>query len=146
MKKVSTQIPGIVVGTIGGASPDGKPLVRWESENEELQAIPAAWFSDPPDWDACKGSRCIVGFENGDPDKPLLLGLLDAPATPVKTRAAASTNPEVLHLESEKELVLKCGKAQVSLRADGRVVILGGYVVSRSRGVNKIKGGSVQIN
>ena len=33
-----------------------------------------------------------------------------------------------------------------NLRADGRVMILGGYVLSRSTGVNKIKGGSVQIN
>lgn len=32
------------------------------------------------------------------------------------------------------------------LRRNGRVVIRGAYVETRSRGVNRIKGGSVQIN
>jgi hypothetical protein len=42
--------------------------------------------------------------------------------------------------------VLQCGSASLTLRRDGRVLIRGAYVETHSRGVNRIKGGSVKIN
>jgi len=44
------------------------------------------------------------------------------------------------------QLVLRCGRASITLTAAGKVLIEGAYVSSRSTGVNRIKGGSVQIN
>jgi hypothetical protein len=42
--------------------------------------------------------------------------------------------------------VLRCGKASITLTSAGKVLIRGTYVLSRSSGVNKIKGGSIQLN
>jgi hypothetical protein len=42
--------------------------------------------------------------------------------------------------------VLRCGQASVTLTKAGKVLIRGTYVSSRSSGVNRIKGGSVQLN
>jgi hypothetical protein len=43
-------------------------------------------------------------------------------------------------------LVLRCGKASITLSADGKIVVRGTHVVSHSSGLNRIKGGSVQVN
>ena len=42
--------------------------------------------------------------------------------------------------------VLVRGKASITLTREGKVLIRGTYLSSRSSGVNRIKGGSVQIN
>ena len=53
---------------------------------------------------------------------------------------------ERLELTAEREIVLRCGKASITLTRAGKVLIRGDYISSRSSGVNKIKGGSVQLN
>lgn len=49
-------------------------------------------------------------------------------------------------IDAADEIVLRCGKASITLRRNGRVVIRGTYVETRAEGVNRVKGGSVQIN
>jgi hypothetical protein len=49
-------------------------------------------------------------------------------------------------IDGKDEIVLRCGHASITLRRNGRVVIRGTYVESRSKGTNRIKGGSVLIN
>jgi uncharacterized protein (DUF2345 family) len=53
---------------------------------------------------------------------------------------------EQVVIEGKKEIVLKCGKSSITLTRAGKVLIRGAYVLSRSSGVNRIKGGSVQVN
>jgi hypothetical protein len=48
--------------------------------------------------------------------------------------------------EAKEEIVLRCGKASITLTRAGKVLIRGAYLLNRSSGVNRIKGGSVQIN
>jgi hypothetical protein len=47
---------------------------------------------------------------------------------------------------AEDEIVLRCGRASITLTRAGKVLIRGAYLLNRSSGVNRIKGGSVQIN
>jgi hypothetical protein len=49
-------------------------------------------------------------------------------------------------VSAKEELVLRCGKASITLTKAGKVMIKGSYLLSRSSGVNRIKGGSVQLN
>lgn len=63
----------------------------------------------------------------------------------VKPLAVVVDGKQVL-IEAADEIVLRCGEATITLRRNGRVIIRGAYVETRSRGVNRIKGGSVQIN
>jgi hypothetical protein len=53
---------------------------------------------------------------------------------------------ERLVVSAKEQLVLRCGKASVTLTKAGKVLIQGSYVLSRSSGVNRIKGASVQLN
>lgn len=143
-------VSGVVVGVVDGETDDGRPLVRWGKGPRRGCPAQVVWMEKPPEWSVCKGLRAALAFEDGDQTKPILLGLLDSPPSgsqlPTEAQLVTETKPKVLRIESEQELILECGEAKISLRADGRVVILGGYVLSRSKGANKIKGGSVQIN
>ena len=74
----------------------------------------------------------------------IILGVLAAGATPAA--AEARVDGKKVTLSGEEEVTLKCGKASITLTAAGKVLIKGEYVLSRSSGVNRIKGGAVQIN
>ena len=131
------QLPAVLIGEIVSVNETGAPCVRW-NEGAPVVAL-GAWIPGSPRWLDCIGARAILGFIDGDEQQPIVLGLLDAPR-------AANGPPETLRLESTRELHLQCGDAKVSLRHDGRVEIRGTHVISRSSGVNKVKGGSVFIN
>ena len=90
--------------------------------------------------------------------QPVLLGLrqprpeLEAElpsATRSATRSedlAATVDGNRVHLEGKDEVVLRCGKASITMRRNGRIVIRGVQVESRATGRNRIKGGAVLIN
>jgi hypothetical protein len=97
----------------------------------------------------------LLLFEEGDPGRPIVVGLLRdqlpheapaaepaVPAGPVEVEADGRR----VEVEAADELVLRCGQASIVLRRNGRVIIRGTYVETRSKGVNRIKGGSVLIN
>ena len=89
-------------------------------------------------------------FEDGEPRRPVVMGCLtQKEAWPQAERPAqveVDTDGERLVVSAKKELVLRCGKASITLTKAGKVLIQGAYVSSRSSGVNRIKGGSVQLN
>jgi hypothetical protein len=95
-----------------------------------------------------RGLEALIAYPNGDPDRPVVLGLLrpqDAPARPAAPLTAV-VDDETVCFEAKRQIVLKCGKASITLTRAGKVLIRGAYVLTRSSGVNRIKGGSVQIN
>ncbi len=131
-----TQLPGVAVGRVVGTE-DGKPLVQHNGGAAHRASV--VWMPNAPDWSSCRGLRVALAFAEGDSARPLVLGLIDPPPR-------SKTSPETLRIESGRELVIECGKAKIALRADGRIEIRGGHLISRSSGPNKIKGGSVHIN
>jgi hypothetical protein len=103
-------------------------------------SVPARAAGDPP-------REALLVFEDERSDRPIVVGLLapSAPAKPGKAVTAVVDGKQVV-IDAQDEIVLRCGEASITLRRNGRVVIRGAYVETRSRGVNRIKGGSVQIN
>ena len=102
------------------------------------------------------GKEIALLFEDGDSAKPIILGIMRGGrlrgtnvsearflALPVE---AFKIDEDIVILSAKREIVLQCGKASITLTSAGKLLINGEYVVSRSSGVNKIRGGSVQIN
>ncbi|MCH9686221.1 MAG: hypothetical protein K0V04_32610 [Deltaproteobacteria bacterium] len=107
---------------------------------------------DPSERAQLSASRpaVVLLFEDGDPGRPIVVGLLHdravQPEAPATTAPPPAAQMRCVEIEADQELVLRCGKASITLRRDGRVHVRGTYVETRSKGVNRIKGGSVQIN
>jgi hypothetical protein len=95
------------------------------------------------------GMPVMLVFEDGDPLRPLLIGLvrtLPATRTGLPKTTHAKVDGQRIEFAAKDEVVLRCGEASITLRRNGRVVIKGAYVETRSRGTNRIKGGHVSIN
>jgi hypothetical protein len=96
----------------------------------------------------------VLLFEEGDPARPIVIAvvpsatpLLDAvlaprPAAPAEARVDGKR----VVLEGTTEVILRCGKASIVLRADGQVTVRGTAIRSEARGAHKIRGGKVEIN
>jgi hypothetical protein len=51
-----------------------------------------------------------------------------------------------IEIVADEKLVIKCGEGQISMGPDGTVIIRGQRILSRAKGMNKVKGAAVQIN
>lgn len=89
------------------------------------------------------GARVVVGYTQAD-ERPIIIGRLfekAAEATPI-----VRLDGERLVFDAKRQIELRCGEASIVLTRAGKVIIRGTYVLSRSRGANKIKGAYVDIN
>jgi uncharacterized protein (DUF2345 family) len=94
----------------------------------------------------------VLLFEAGDVRRPMIVGVLQERS--VAHDAASLSQPLVsvqadddrFVVSAEREIVLRCGEASITLTRAGKVLIKGTYVLSRSSGYNKIKGAAVDIN
>lgn len=134
---------GYILGMMLGVDVAGQPIVKIAHDDEEglVSISAAAWAPEGNDWAPWIGKEFVCTRKAGSNDEVLLLGPLC-----VSNYRETEGPSETIHLKAQKELILECGEAKIHLRADGKIVVLGGYIVQRSRGVHKIRGASVQIN
>lgn len=147
------------VGWVVGTTAEGGALVDFPGNG--LGALPArtSMALEPAALAraAAEGQGAILLFENGDPSLPLLVGLLQTPsATPLIDAALERSLEDVpkearvdgkrVVIEGRDEVVLRCGKATLTLRRDGQVLLRGINIRTEAEEVQRIKGGTVQIN
>ena len=165
--------PGeVVIGTLTGLDHQGKALVEFPGSinAKAIKAISTASISLQH-----TGRQVALLFENNDLEKPIIVGLIHNPLQDIldnfelgnKESSNNDTNNsdsekqdntltttvddmlldgERMVFEAKKEIVLKCGESSITLTKAGKILIKGKYLLNRSSGVNRIVGGSVQIN
>jgi hypothetical protein len=102
------------------------------------------------------GREVLLLFEEGNRDRPIVVAWMVAPGGASVAIDARLPEPEAerearvdgkrVVIEARQEILLRCGKGYILIREDGRIVIKGTDLLSRSSGINKIKGGAVRIN
>lgn len=136
------RIDGVVIGTLLELDVIGSPRVDYPGN----PAGPLAARSLAALDSSKVGREVALMFEGGDPAKPIVVGVLQRPGRPEPKPMDVEVDGERLVFSARNEIVLRCGKASITLTRAGKVLLRGAYVSSRSSGVNRIKGGSVQIN
>lgn len=144
--KQATQLDGVVIGVLMSFTEAGMPLVAFLGNQSDAGITAHSTTVFKRDDIGC---QVALLFEGGDPQRPIVIGRIQHPQEIVqqqKKNISAELDNERLEFNAKKEIVLRCGKASITLTKAGKIILRGAYVLSRSSGVYKIKGGSVQIN
>jgi hypothetical protein len=139
----------VVQGHLDGIDDDGRLLFRATGASA---SVTVSIGVELPDGALVKAARVgrrafVVMSEEG----PILAGLLrervasgarDALPGALEVRV----DGETVRLNAESTLELRCGKARLVLRRDGRVTLEGAHIVSSSTGPHRIKGATIALN
>lgn len=139
---------GIVIGELIGMTNEGRtPLICYPGQ-PGTAALFARTVVDL--YGPLIGRQVVLMFEGADPSRPIVMGVLqEGEGWTLDKRpdqVEVDVDGERMLVTAKEQLVLRCGKASITLTKAGKVMIKGSYVLSRSSGVNRIKGGSVQLN
>jgi hypothetical protein len=139
-------LPAVVVAEFTGLGDDGAPLVRLPGQADAIRArtvvaLPAR----------LAGRQVLVVHETGRQGAPIVTGVLreegDAGAAlPPGAPFELEVDGQRVALVARQQLVLRCGEASVTLTREGKILLRGTYVSSRSSGVHRIHGAVVEIN
>jgi len=121
---------GASVGKLVGLAADRGPIVTVDGSTGRIPARTCL----PLDSDDV-GRDVVLLFEGGNRDKPIVMGLVQRPG-----------ERKAIVLTAEDGITLRSGVASITLDRDGKIVIRGAHVVSHASGVNRIRGGSVELN
>jgi hypothetical protein len=136
---------GVVIGVLVRLDRDNHPLVVFPGSPQSDCIVAKTTLSFT---NGDLGKEVALLFENGDPQCPIIIGRLQYPR-PIGDKPQtihAELDGEKLVLCADREIVLKCGKSSITLTGAGKIILRGASIFSRSSGLNRIKGGSVQIN
>jgi hypothetical protein len=139
-------LPGVLIARLAAIDERGHFFVELPDEVSQLRG-PAR--SVVPISQQSLGRSVVVAFEYGRIEAPVILGVLWKEANENSQSSQplqATIDDQRIEIAAENEIVLRCGKASITLTRAGKVLIRGAYLLSRASGVNRIKGGSVQVN
>jgi hypothetical protein len=144
----STQLPGAIIGVLIGFQDEGRtPLVIFPGQLTD-GAVPARSTKDVHG--AHIGREVALLFEGSDARRPIIIACLqkadDSPLAGSLGQVEIEADGSRMIVSAKEQLVLRCGKASITLTKAGKVLLQGTYVSHRSSGVMRIKGGSVQLN
>jgi hypothetical protein len=141
-------MPAVTIGELVGLTDGGRmPLVVVPGQAGRA-ALAARTVVDLHG--AHIGKQVVLMFEASNPGKPIVMGVLRGeeywPLEEKPGQVEVDIDGERLIVSARDQLILRCGKASITLNKAGKVLIRGTFVASTSSGVNRVKGGSIQLN
>ena len=128
----------VVVGTLAGINDSGEPLVRHPLDPSGRVLLARTTVPIVPEQ---VDREVVLAFESSDLGKPIVLGVLRlpdgqepseprvVPPTVIQPIVQATLDGEQLVLTAQNEIVLRCGKASLTLTRAGKVLIRGTYLL-----------------
>ena len=152
------KISGIRVGKIADITDQGHVFVDFEGNHLGPLSARFAGSMEPKlrKIYAAGDHKVLIVFEDDDPKLPIIIDTLcdsldeTSDKDPVALQMEEAENVFIdgkrFTFDAKEQIVLRCGKSSITLTRAGKILIRGAYLLNRSSGVNRIKGGSVQIN
>jgi len=146
---VPPQVDGLMLGTLHSLDEAGNALVQPDSLQEGPFSAISMIALKPEDVGI---ARFVLGFQDGNPRKPIILGRVWAPPAEASTAdTATSANAQSpmrkkLVVQADEELELRCGQAVILLQGDGRIQLRGRTIINHADALYRIRGGTIQIN
>ena len=160
------QIDQIILGYVSGTDAQSRPLVSFVYAGQKYQ-VPALVTGAVSS--KVKARQVALSFVGGDLHSPIILGEVYSPLSdmlsnmeiaekPFSDREQTEDDADTLQgqpvivdgqrvvIEGSEQVQLKCGDASITLTKAGKILIRGKYLLNRASGVNRIVGGSVQVN
>ena len=156
--EIKKKVSGIRIGHIHSVNEEGQIFVDYPGN---IAGPLPARFAESLKQKLKEGSgpadeKVLIVFENDDPSLPIVVDIIrEAVDITEKTDdiALRITETDDVYVDGRRvtfdardQIEFRCGKASITLTRAGKVLIRGAYLLSRSTGVNRIKGGSVQLN
>jgi hypothetical protein len=160
----------VIIGELTQLSALGEPMVDFALNKTHHPIVSISTVSITPKQ---VGRKVVLMFNQGNLTKPIIIGFVHSPlqemienfeltttqtfenevdrkVNTASSLSLANTTTVVdgkrVEIEAQDEIVLKCGEASITLTKEGKIMIRGKYLLNRSTGVNRILGGSVQVN
>lgn len=144
------------IGTLAGTNRQGEILVMVDGEGPYPARMLSGISRDELVRHDQRGRELLLVFDKGDRERPVIVGLMADPLEELLSLEIAGEKKEEprdllidgrqITIEAEDEVVLKCGKGSIQIRKDGKIIIKGTDLLSRSSGPQRIRGASVNIN
>ena len=138
-------------GHLDGLDDEGRILFRAEGADAPVPVTIGVELPDGALVKAARTARRAFVLQTAGGAPPILVGLLrervasrsrDALPGDLEVRV----DGETLRLTAESSIELRCGKARLVLRRDGRVTLEGAHIVTSSTGPHRIKGATIALN
>lgn len=155
---ISKHVEGVRVGKVINVDENGRVFVDYAGnpEGEVAARFTGSIKLETLRKAASDGRDILLVFENNDPLRPIIIDTLSSLIDEIVTTEDidlkvdkpkdVTIDGQKITFDAKEQIVLKCGKASITLTRAGKVLVRGAYLLNRSSGVNRIKGGSVQIN
>jgi hypothetical protein len=159
--------PGeIIIGSLADLDVKGNPMVDYDCNPDKAPQVAVSTLAVHRQH---VGRQVALLFASGDLRRPVIMGFLHNPleellenfavpdqelgdildvqlnGQPLAQEEAKIDGHRVL-IQGQDEIVLRCGESSITLTKAGKIIIRGKYPLSRASGVNRILGGSVQVN
>jgi hypothetical protein len=156
--EISKRIEGVQVGQIVKVDENGQVFVDFPGNTRGpiISKFTNSLKSRISSQSIFHNEQILLVFENNNPELPIIVDTLYSLLDEVSESTTIAVDMEEpkdvlidgerITFDAKKEIVLRCGKASITLTRAGKVIIRGAYLLNRSSGVNRIKGASVQIN
>lgn len=162
----------VIIGEIVKITPSGEPEVICHGYNKSMKAISTIAIMQQH----IGRQVAMMFTQTAQGNQPIIMGIIHNPLLEILQNSESENSRPVVHdtelevikeqtsntdsfqkeewtmdgekvvLEGKKEIVLKCGDASITLTECGKILIRGKFIASRSTGVNRIFGASVQVN
>jgi hypothetical protein len=134
---------------------DGSLVVRDDEEPRELIHCDFLITGSNPHPELVPGSAVLFAPPETEGRRGCVLGVIGKYASSCESERTNGADQESesltirrdnIEIVADSKLVLRCGEGTLTVSDDGTIIIRGTRMLSRSKGINKIKGAAVQIN